>query len=373
MTDVLVIGGGVIGLSIAHELAGADAAVTLLDKGELGREASWAGAGMLPPGNPDRATTAEALLRAHSAARWPQLSSELFYQTGIDNGFRNCGSIEVRSSGAPDQLQAEVDVWREEGVAVEELSPDEALALEPALNPGIVAVYRLPEASQVRNPHHLRALETACAQRGVRLAPGVPVTGFDFHNNRVTGVRTPTGTRTANAFCIAGGAWSQGLLDQLGVALNIEPVRGQIVLLSHTPLPFRHLLHQHARYLVPRPDGRILVGSTEERVGFDKRTTAHAVAELIAFGIGLVRVLAAATVERTWAGLRPCAPDGLPYIGRLPEWDNVFIAAGHFRSGLQMSPATAILARQLILGEEPIVPPELYACHRHSVHGVRTM
>jgi glycine oxidase len=171
-------------------------------------------------------------------------------------------------------------------------------------------------------------------------------------------------TYTAGRFCIASGAWSRPLLMQAGCESPLEPVRGQIVLLNAQPLPFGQIIQSGPRYLVPRPDGRILIGSTEEHVGFDKRNTAAAVAELIDFAVSLVPALAEATYERSWAGLRPCTPDGLPYLGQVPETRNLFVAAGHFRAGLQMSPATAVLMREVLLEQPTTISLDGLACDR---------
>ena len=365
MTDVIVIGGGVIGLSIAYELAGQGVTVKVLEQGQFGREASWAGAGILPPGNPQRTRFPEARLRAESHVLWPKLTAQLLEETGIDNGYRNCGGIEVRFDSGVSDLPEYAQAWRDEGVEVEELTPDELFRYEPALSRSIVAGFRLPEKCQVRNPRHLKALLAGAAARGVELLPGTPVIGFDREAERVVAARTMQETHSAGQFVVASGAWSQQLLADAGCPIPIEPVRGQIVLLQAEPLPFRHVIGLGARYLVPRPDGRILVGSTEEWVGFDKRNTAGAVAGLIKFATELVPSLADARYERSWAGLRPGSVDGLPSIGQVPGTENLFVAAGHFRSGLQLSPATAMLIRQLILGQEPSIPLAVFACDRH--------
>lgn len=371
MSDVLIVGGGVIGLSVAYELAGQGVSVTVLEQGQFGQEASWAGAGILPPGNPEHASNPRSLLRAHSHVLWPQLSAELLEKTGVDNGFRQCGGIEVRFEPKADPLRDEVlreetQNWRDEGVVVEPLSPDELAEWEPAINREAVAGYRLPEMGQIRNPRHLKALLAGCADRGVELLAGRPVVDFDMQHGKVVAARTPSETFSAGQFCVAGGAWSRQLLQRAGVQVAVEPVRGQIVLLSMQPLPFRHVILEEARYLVPRPDGRILVGSTEEWVGFDKRNTAEAVGGLIEFAVRVVPSLCGAKYERAWSGLRPGSPDRLPYLGPVPETENLFVAAGHFRSGLQMSPATAVLMRQLMLGQAPLFPLDAFACDRHA-------
>ena len=350
--DVIVIGGGVIGLSIAWELSGQGASVRLLEQGQFGQEASWAGAGMLIPGNPELARSPEAQLRAESHALWPDWTERLRAETGIDNGYARCGGIEVRRNGSATELDAEITAWRAEGVTVETPNLDEFRQHFPALHPNVSSGYVLPELGQVRNPRHLKALVSACAARGVDLRAGSPVVGFNHLANRIAAVRTPAEEHRAAEFVIAGGAWSRELLRQAGHDISIEPVRGQIVLLEARPLPFRCVIQSGLRYLVPRADGRILIGSTEEHVGFDKRNTAEAVSDLIDFARGIVPALGTARFERCWSGLRPHATNGLPHIGRLPEIANLSVAAGHFRAGLQLSPITAVKVANAILGRE---------------------
>ncbi len=356
--DVIVIGGGVIGLSIARELAGQGASVRVLEQSQFGQEASWAGAGILPPGNPDWARTPEARLRAASHVLWTDWTERLRAETGIDNGYSRCGGLEVRANGSASELDAEVAAWRAEGVVVETPALDELRDRFPALHPNITSGYILPELGQVRNPRHLKALLAACASRGVDLRAGSPVVAFDRSGDRITAARTNGEEHRAAEFVVAGGAWSRELLRHAGHDLDIEPIRGQIVLLEARPLPFRSVIQVGARYLVPRADGRILIGSTEEHAGFDKRNTAEAVAGLIDFACGLVPVLSDARFERCWSGLRPHAPGGLPHIGRLPGTTNLCVAAGHFRAGLQLSPITAVMVASTILGRSLNVQPE---------------
>ena len=366
MTDVIVVGGGVIGLSVAYELAGRGRTVCVIDQGPLGQEASWAGAGMLPPGNPARAQHAEARLRAASHVLWPQLSRDLLEQTGIDNGFRRCGGWELSFDYSPERLQTEVRAWRNEGVEVEELNQSAVRQRAPHLSDCVTGAYVLAEMGQVRNPRHLKALAAAAALRGVQLLPGTPCLGFERGVDRIQGVRILAETLRADQYVICSGAWSRGVLTGLGFDLALHPVRGQMVLLESQPLLFRQILCEEARYLVPRADGRILVGSTEEQAGFDKRNTAGGIAGLIDFATRLVPALADAKFARAWAGLRPRGCDSLPYLGRVPETENLFIAAGHFRAGLQLSPITGLLLAQLLMDERPQVPLEPYSCQRGS-------
>ena len=354
MADVVIVGGGVIGLTTAYELSREGAEVAVLDQSAMGREASWAGAGMLPPGLPESPPQLHHLMRA-SRRRWPDLSRQLLDETGIDNGFRTSGGLQLTED--QQTADAEVAAWSLLDVEVESLTAQGLQTCEPALGfrdgSGAAAGYRLPEKAQVRNPHHLSALIAACVRHKVQLRPGQPVVAWSSESSRITAARTPDREFSAEQFLITAGAWSSVLLRELEIDLAIEPIRGQIVLVRAEPLPFTHILEQGARYLVPRPDGRILIGSTQERVGFVKENTAEAVGSLLGFAIGLVPQLAHARIEKCWSGLRPAATRGRPLIGQVSRFENLFIAAGHFRDGLAQSPATASVLCDLLNARPP--------------------
>ncbi|MCI0703946.1 MAG: FAD-dependent oxidoreductase [Planctomycetia bacterium] len=335
--DVAIVGGGIIGLTSAYFLAKEGLSVEVFDRGDLGKEASWAGAGILPPGNPARSATSADQLRGIGSAQFPSFSEELRELTGIDNGYRLCGGIEFLT---PDDAEIPA-VWRAEGIAFERLALPEAKRLEPTLGDMRGEPYLLPACAQVRNPWHLRALIAACERIGVKLRPHEPVAGWITANKRVVGVRLVSGEQvTASRLLLAGGAWSELLLEVLGHKPRVHPVRGQIVLVKGRG-PSRILMFGK-RYLVPRGDGLILIGSTEEpEAGFEKQTTPEGISELLAFAWEAVPVLVEASREASWAGLRPGSPDGLPFIGSVPNWENVFVAAGHFRAGVQLSIGTA--------------------------------
>jgi glycine oxidase len=180
----------------------------------------------------------------------------------------------------------------------------------------------------------------------------------------VTGVRAGATFFSANKVLIATGAWTDEILAQTGWRPGIRPIRGQIALLHTTKPLFRHVLAYGASYLVPRADGRVLVGSTEENAGFDKHTTAEAIQRLLALATKLAPPLASAAVERCWAGLRPGSPDGLPYIGEVPKWRNLFVAAGHFRAGIQLSVGTAQVMCDLLLDRKPRIAIDAFKPNR---------
>ena len=343
--DVLVVGGGVIGLTSAYLLAKAGLRVEVIDKGVMGREASWAGAGILPPWGDGEYATPLDHLRAYSVSRFAELSARLCAETYCDNEYHVCGGVEHLSAEDADQ----VDLWRREGIAFELLHGS---------GPDRTATYRLAFA-QVRNPRHLLALLEGCEGRCVDLRPHAR---FDL-----------CGVGREQQVVLTAGAWTAELLEPLGVPLPVHPVRGQMVLLNPGRPVLRHIVNLGKRYLVPRLDGRVLVGSTEEPgAGFAKVSTPDGVAGLINFAHSLLPELRGATVEATWAGLRPGSADGLPYIGRVPGFDNVIVAAGHFRAGIQTSIGTAACVRALVLGEPPPVPLEAFAPGRTPHPPLRT-
>ncbi len=363
--DVLLVGGGVIGLSTALRLADNGVVVTVLDRQQVGCEASWAGAGMLPPGHDttpptdDSPESRERYLRCLSNTIWPELSARLLEQTGIDNGFRKCGAIEVVDS--PDAFECRRDEWKTEGIQSERLQDRSAIEkLVPGLHEQFTDAVWLPDFCQARNPRHLKALRAACQLSGVEILENVADLSLKENGSAIT-ASTSSREFHAGRICITAGSWTRQILQPLQVDLQIQPIRGQIVQLDSTPLPFRCVIEQGSRYLVPRPDGLILVGSTQEDVGFQKHTTSQGVGELLEFAQSLVPALAHADVIRQWAGLRPGSPDGLPFIGRIDAFDNLYVGAGHFRSGLQMSPGSAQLLAENLMDCGPELTVETQA------------
>jgi glycine oxidase len=389
--DVAIIGGGIVGLSSAYFLARAGLSVSVFDRADFGTEASWAGAGILPPGNPERAATPADRLRAIGSVRFPEFSAELKAATGIDNGYRRCGGVEFLQAHEADVI----DLWAAEGIEFELLDAKRYAEVEPAVSPVWGIPYHLPGCAQVRNPWHMRALVAACGKVGVKLYPHIEAAGFETSGNRVTGLRVaraanegadaiPEGVCRAGRFLIAAGAWSADFLDFLAANASppyessqfivwdsehgtswVYPVRGQIVLLKTEPSLLRGVVMVGKRYLVPRGDGHVLVGSTEDNPGwFEKGNTAAGVSELLAFARQTVTRLGTAEVVKCWSGLRPGSPDGLPYIGAVPGWENAFVASGHFRAGVQLSIGTAQAITELLTGQPTCVPQAAFALNR---------
>jgi len=355
--DVTIVGGGVIGLSLAWELAGQGTTVQVLEQGDFGQQASWAGAGMLPPGNPPFAKTPAARLRASSHVLWEDWTARLREETGLDNGFRRCGGLEVTFE-EPEDLLAEVSAWQEEGVVAEPIDREELHQQYPLLNPNLLAAYWLPEFRQVRNPRHLKALLAACEKRGVQLRHSQKVMDFERSGEQIVSLRTTTERIVSGKYVLTSGAWSEKLLASLGIPFGIRPIRGQMLLLELSPGLFPYVIQQGRRYLVPRDDGQILIGATEEDVGFVRSNTAEAVASLLGFAQSIVPALAKAKFVQCWSGLRPYSPSSLPLLSQIPGLSNTYVAAGHFRDGLQLSPITAVLMSRLLSGNAAEIPLE---------------
>ncbi len=254
------------------------------------------------------------------------------------------------------------------GIAAERLTHDALAAIEPALRPkpAVESAYLVPAECQIRNPRHLKALLAGCAQRGVEITAGAAAEDFEVRGDRLRAVCTSLGSFSASQYCVTTGAWSAAVGGKLGLRLAIRPIRGQIVLLALAKPAVSRIINEGSRYLVPRPDGRLLVGSTEDDVGFDRRTTAGGTSGLLEFALGLVPELAMAQVERCWAGLRPASEDGMPYLGRVPHLENAFVAAGHFRGGLQLSTGTAAVMSQLIEGRQVEIDLSPFRLDRHA-------
>lgn len=361
-TDCLIVGGGVIGLSLAWQLAREGRRVAVVDRGPVGREASWAGAGILPPAPAGEPADPYDALRALSHRLHPQWARALQEETGIDNGYRQCGGVYLaRTPGEAASLAGQASYWEEEGTAAERWSRDELVQQEPQLEEvagggDLRSVWYLPGEAQLRNPRHLKALAAACRGRGVEIVEGFALARLETGDDRALAADAEDGRRiTAAQFVLASGAWTRLAMDRLGLPNGILPIRGQIVMYRADRPLLRHVVNEGNRYLVPREDGRLITGSCEEEVGYRQETTPAVIAQLRRWAESLLPVLARTPVERTWAGLRPGSFDGFPYLGRVPEMENLFVAAGHFRAGLHLSCGTAVVMSQLMCGQTPSI------------------
>lgn len=349
MASVIIVGGGIVGAACAERLSRAGHEVVLIERGQVGDEASRAGAGLLTPVHPWNYP--EPLLELDEACLplWPELAERLRTETGTDIEYRRTGLLALILT---DEDEAEADrrvVWkRTRGEVVERLTTDDALRVEPALSPDVRGALHFPELAQVRNHRVAPALATAAEARGARILERTSVLGLIEEEGRCVGVRTGVGERRADHVVVAAGAWSGGLLaaaDCPSAAATI-PARGQMLLLRTRPGSLTHMVLGDGHYLVPRRDGRVLVGSTVEYVGFDRRVTVDGVSRLTAALHRLAPGLDDAELETTWAGLRPDSPDHMPLIG--PVRPGLLLATGHFRNGVMLAPITAEIVLELV-------------------------
>lgn len=351
--DILVVGGGVIGCAIAYELAKAGLAVTLVERGTPGCEASSAGAGMLAPQAESSAASPRLRLGLASKALYADLALELRERTGLDIEYETGGNLHCFLDEGDEAVGRAACAWqREAGLKAELLSRADAVALEPDLSPEVRGALFLPEDHWVNNPRLVTALATAAALERVRFVTG-EATVLVRAGDRVTGVQVGEDQIRAALVVLAAGAWSGQLAATAGLRLPVGPVRGQIVCLEGIPRRHRHLLHIKDHYLVSRANGEILIGASVEWAGFAKQVTADYVRSALDAAIRLAPALARLPIKATWAGFRPWAPDELPTIGAWPGLDGLVVATGHFRNGILLAPITGRLIRELLVDHAP--------------------
>ncbi len=359
LAEVVVVGGGLIGMLSARELALAGLSVKLIERGETGRESSWAGGGILSPLYPWRYPDAVSELARWGQACYPELADALAREGGVDPQMTRSGMLVLGCDA--EERDSAVDWAVRFDAELESVNGTTLKRLEPALGEADDSGLWLPTVAQVRNPRLLQALRGSLRALGVELEEGREAFGFEARGGRLAGVKTRDGLIECEQAVLAGGAWSRGLLTSLGIELPVRPVRGQMLLYRGAPNTLERIILSQERYVIPRRDGRVLVGSTLEEVGFDKSTTEEARAELEAAAARIVPALAAMEVEHHWSGLRPGSPDGIPYIGAVPQLPGLFVNTGHFRNGVVLGPASVRLLADLVTGASPILDPEAYA------------
>nr|BBH95626.1 glycine oxidase ThiO [Thermogemmatispora argillosa] len=364
--DVVIIGAGIIGWSIAYYLRRSGVDVCLLERAEIGAGASAAAAGLLAPLGPLDGPGPLASLLFTGCSLLPQLVAELEAKIALRRiDLEQAGALRLACNRrAVGRLQRRLQRWRTLGVELSWLTGEEARAWEPLLSTEVQGAVYASQEGQLRADELLRAVSQAAQQAGVRCYQHCEANGLRQRAGRVLAVQTVSrGEIACDCLVIAAGAWSAQCCAWLDFPLPVKPVRGQLLSLRLPPvLPtLHHLIFGRGIYLVPRRDGSLTVGATREDVGFDLRVTADGVAWLLAQAQGLVPALAQATVERSWAGLRPSTPDGLPLLGPLPGWQNVILATGHGSVGVMLSALTGQLISEFICTGQR--SPLLLACN----------
>jgi glycine oxidase len=364
--DVAVIGGGLIGSSIAWRLAESGAGVCLLERGDLGAEASSAAAGMLAPQGELVEPPAFADLCFQSLALYPKFLAEIEALTGESTGYRQEGTLLVGIEEAEcRELEEIYETQTKRGLRLERLSGDEVRRRAPGLSPAIPMGLFVPGDHWLNNERLVHGVAKACCRRGVDLRARCEVTGLMARNGRVEALhlRSDGGavsTLSAGQYVLAAGAWSEPLAASLGIRAPITPCRGQMIEFE-TPPELPCVVRAGHHYLVPRSPGCMVAGTTAEYIGFEKDVTAEGLRSILNGVMRFAPLVKELRFRRAWAGLRPDTPDHLPVLGYGPL-ANLIFATGHFRNGILLAPVTAELVSNLVLKRstnhslEPFLP-----------------
>ena len=357
-TDFLIIGGGAVGLASAQSLLQAGYKVTLIERGSVGREASWAGGGILSPLCPWDYQEAVTQLALRGMGMFSDAAVLLRDATGIETEYHRSGMLLL-----PPFQQDPARHWcarhqfKSQSVSLADYLP--AQANNKCQDNGLL----LPDVCQVRNPYLLSALRTHVEMLGGTILEQHEAQHFELAGERITGLKTSCGNIIADAYIVAAGAWSKVLLGEHALGIDIRPIRGQILLFKFDTPPFRQILLKENLYFIPRLDGHVLVGSTLEDVGFDKSTTVEARNNLLQQVREIFPDWQNYLPVKHWAGFRPGSPDNIPTIGCHPQLSNLYINSGHFRYGVTMSLSSAELLRNEIEGKPQPFRVEEYRWH----------
>ncbi|MBF8266585.1 MAG: Glycine oxidase ThiO [Dehalococcoidia bacterium] len=359
---VIIIGGGVIGCSVAYHLAGAGLRVTVVERGRVGGGASGVAAGMVAPLSETPSPGHHLKLALESCALHLELLPRLQEESGIDVEYLPSGILHLAFTPEDeDRLRARME-WQEPlGMGVQWLSSQEARLVEPALGEEVTGALLSPREGHLNSGRLVRALAQGAARRGAAILQDTEVLGLLSHQGRVTGVKLPSGDLEGEWVVLASGAWAGLYGGWLGVDVPVHPVRGQILATRALPCPISRIVWHGLTYLLPKADGSVVLGTTSEEAGFRDRATLQGIAGILRRAIRLVPAVAEGELHRVWAGLRPASPDGLPILGPVPGWEGILLAVGHFRSGILLSAITGkMICDYIVRGDtQPLAPSSL--------------
>lgn len=365
VADVIVIGGGLIGCSIAFRLAQARMKVTVLDRDEPGAEASAAAAGMIAPQGEMVEPDAFYALGATSRDLYPRFVAEIEELSGHTLGYRADGTLLVAID--PEEVRELDDIYRGQtraGLKLERLSPESVHSRVAGLSPRIQGGLFVPGDHWLDNKRLTVAMVKACLRLGVAVCPRSEVKKLNARGGRVESIEVSSDSDTASRsfsagqFILAAGCWSNALVAPLGLRLPMEPCRGQIIEFE-TPTDLPLVVRAGIHYLVPRAPQRILVGTTAEYVGYEKAVTGEGLRSILEGAMRIAPRVGPLRFLRAWAGLRPDTADHLPILG-YGELENLVFATGHFRNGILLAPVTAQLISELVLTGSTSLPIEAY-------------
>lgn len=341
-TKIIIVGAGAVGLTSAIRLLAAGYRVTLLERGVVGQEASWAGGGILAPLCSWDYAEPVTRLAHRGMAMFGEAAQALQQHTNIDPEYQRNGMLVL-----PPFDMTHAKNWCAQHLFAAQTvnSPDYLPAHQPLENSRALL---LPDVAQVRNPRLLQALRQRVAMLGGEILEQCEVQNFVPNGVQISALKTSRGEMSADGYVITAGAWSKQLLGEYALQLAVKPIRGQILLLKFDAPPLQNIVLQQDLYLIPRRDGHLLIGSTLEDVGFDKSTTQVARESLLARTRELFPSWKNVEPIAHWAGFRPASPDNIPTISRHPQLNNLYANTGHFRYGVTMSFASAELLQNEI-------------------------
>ncbi len=349
MPDCIVVGGGAIGLLTARQLFLEGVDVLLLEKGALGGESSWAGGGIISPLYPWSYDDSVNILAERSKKNYPELTKTLFEETSVDCELLNSGLFTVTEENNQ-QIIDWATKWSVDASFIDDT--DAIHAIEKAVGDAVDKGIWMPDIKQIRNPKFVQALKASFEYLSIPYHEHCAVEEIIIKNNKASGVQTKQQAFFADKVIIASGAWSaQFQVTQSTV--NVIPVKGQMIMYKGEPDLVKRIILSEGHYIIPRKDGRILAGSTLEKIGFDKTISSAAFDELHQAAVKLVPLLADLPVERQWAGLRPGTEKGIPYICQHDDIEGLYVHAGHFRNGIVLGVASAELMTDIVLGRKP--------------------
>lgn len=365
---ILVVGGGAIGCAVAWEAACRGLGVTVVERGTPGREATWASAGMISPSGHTAESGPFVAMALASFRAYPGFVERLAECTAENPVLERVGKLIVAFTEAEERELQEFAEEQAGRTTVQLISGEEARRMEPALSDDIVAAAFVADDYRLDNVRLGRALWDAAARAGVTFELGEAVAAVRTGGRRVTGVVLAGGrSLPCDTVVIAAGCWSGGV-GGLPRPLPVVPVRGQMLALEAVPPPVRRSIHHGSTYLVPRVDGRLVVGSTRENAGFRATPTAEGVNGLLDGVLAVLPGMAGAPLIDVWAGLRPGTPDNLPILGADPDVEGLVYATGHFRNGILLAPITAAVIADVLQGRTPAISLEPYRADRFGGH-----
>jgi glycine oxidase len=353
--DVLIIGGGVIGLGIARELHRAGAGrITVLERGRIGREASYAAAGMLAPNAEAEEIDDFYRLCVESNGMYPEFAEALLEETGIDIELDRSGTLYAAfSEEDSEELHLRMRRRRKAGIDVNLLSAKETREAEPFISGSVRESLLFAGDHQVENRKLLAALRKYAELNGIELREFAEVDSVLTESGKAVGVSVGGAAFHAGITLIATGAWTSFIkAGNVPVPIDVKPIRGQMLCYRLDERPLRRVIYSPRGYLVPRADGRVLAGATVEDVGFDAVVTDAGQMALEKSAVEIASGLARAEIVERWAGLRPYAADGMPVIGPVPGVEGLFAATGHYRNGILLTPITGRIMADRITGRK---------------------